>query len=136
MRARLTPRRLACIALAATALAHARLRMALTPEPTVAAFLTDARGTRITAGRSLPEPWLRDLAWAICGLARRMPFRADCLVRVLASERLLRGRAAYVINVQAGHLGAGFAAHAWLRCDGIDMTGGPVEGLHSLQGPA
>lgn len=128
----LTPRRLACLALAAKGLVLARLRVALCDQTALADVLTKERGDGAEAA-ALPETWLQDLAWAITGLARRLPFRADCLVRVLAAEAILRDRAPFEIHVGAGHIDDRFGAHTWLTCQGIDLTGGAVVGLEPLE---
>ena len=52
-----------------------------------------------------------------------------------AAEHILSRRAGATIHVQAGQLNDIFTAHAWVSCQGIDMTGGAVAGLHSLDRP-
>ena len=132
MTSHISVRRLVCLALALPALVIARLRVAFSSQRTLAATIAEARD--IVPRRNPPsEAWLRDLAWAICGLARRLPFRTDCLVRVLAAEQLLRGRAEYEIHVQAGRLEHTFMAHAWLTCRGVAVSGGAAPGLHLLE---
>jgi len=95
-----------------------------------------------TIGRSTyrltPEDraWLADFSWALCGVAKRVPFRANCLIRVLAARRVLERRGWPVsIGVQAGQSHGAFTGHAWLLCDGADVTGGPVPGLATLIDP-
>lgn len=135
MSARLTGRRLGCVARALTALIHARLRVALCDQAVLATLLTRAQSSpdRAGEGATVSEDWLHDLAWAINGLSRRLPFRADCLVRVLAADQILRRRAPVEIHVGAGRPDDRFAAHAWLTCQGVEMTGGAVAGLLKLQ---
>ncbi|MGR3495028.1 lasso peptide biosynthesis B2 protein [Citreimonas sp.] len=132
MTRRLTRRRLACIVLALPALVAARLRVALTPQRKLAAILSTPRVKTRTHRPPPSEAWLRDLAWAIAGLSARLPFRTDCLVRVLAAELILIRRAPFEIHLQAGHRDDGFLAHAWLTCGGVEISGGAVEGLHRL----
>jgi hypothetical protein len=53
----------------------------------------------------------------------------------VAAEHILSRRAGVTIHVQAGQLNDIFTAHAWVSCQGIDMTGGAVAGLHLLDRP-
>lgn len=135
MPARVTVQRLGCLARAVGALVHARLRVALCDPVVLADFLTkDQSATRYERQvATVSEAWLRDLAWAINGLSRRLPFRADCLVRVMAVEQILRNRAPFEIHVGAGVKDDRFSAHAWLTCQGIELTGGAVHGLERLE---
>lgn len=132
-----TFQRLECLFRAAGALVIARVRVELDDQTVLADLLTKEHcGTgRTRSAGQVSEAWLRDLAWAINGLARRLPFRADCLVRVLAAEQILRHRVPFEIHVGAGRIDDNFAAHAWLTCQGVEVTGGAVSGLERLERP-
>lgn len=81
--------------------------------------------------------WLSQMSWALQSAASHLPWRTDCLVRVIAADWLLRRK-----GLQPEfHLGAGkddngiFMAHAWLRCRGIEVTGGASPQLGTLLEP-
>ena len=137
-RPRLSIRRLACAAIAIAALIDARLRFALSSDASITAWLMN-RGERRQASWPArhPDPaWLEDFAWALNAAARRVPFRADCIVRVLAAERVLTLRGwAFDIRLEAGPAAAGFAAHASLACGGVEVTGGGSSELATLVAP-
>jgi hypothetical protein len=66
------------------------------------------------------------VSWAIAAASARVPWRADCLLKVMAADRWLRRH-----GMQGEFfLGAGkneadeFGAHAWLRYGDINVTGG------------
>jgi hypothetical protein len=77
------------------------------------------------------------LSWAIGAAAARVPWRSDCLLRVMAADRWLRryghepefflGAA----KVETGQLGA----HAWLRCGDVTVTGGSGKEFTELMMP-
>lgn len=81
-------------------------------------------------------PGLERWRWAIAAAARRVPWRADCLIQTIAAERMLvrRGfRPAFFLGVErtdAGH----FSAHAWLQCGEVVVTGGAVAGMAVMLG--
>ena len=67
---------------------------------------------------------LERMRWAIAAVAARVPWRADCLVQVLAADRWL---SAFDVAAQA-HVGVRdhdgkLAAHSWLTADGVVVTG-------------
>jgi hypothetical protein len=78
--------------------------------------------------------WLLDAAWAIQGLSTRVPWRSDCLVRVLAAQDMLRRKGLRgTIHFQAGTNPAGvFEGHTWLTCGEIEVSGGPNPNLALL----
>ena len=124
-------RQAACIGLAAMALCEARLRLAMIRNEKLSAWLA-AGGTQ-RVGDMPDRAWLHDFAWALQGVARRAPFRADCLVRTLAADRVLSILGwPCEIHLQAGTGASGFAAHASLACAGVEVTGGPNAGLVTL----
>lgn len=125
-------RRWARVAPAALALARARVELCLLSEEEVLARLRRGGGAARAPG-ARDGPWLEQTAWALRGVARRLPWRTDCLVRVLAADRLVRRRGLTpLIGLQAGRSGGCFAAHVWLSCGGTDLTGGPLPGLAEL----
>ena len=123
--------RAACVLVAALALAEARLRLAWTGDAAITVLLTGGGTDR--PGTPQDGPWLRTFAWALQGVARRAPFRADCLIRVLAADRVLSvfGLPSR-IWLQAGRDATGFASHAHLSCGGVDLTGGPNAMLQTI----
>ncbi len=74
------------------------------------------------------------VAWAIGAVARRLPFRADCLVRAMAAGRWLHREGheiAFNLGVRRGV--SGVEAHAWLACDGVVVTGGIGSGYSAFR---
>jgi hypothetical protein len=70
----------------------------------------------------------RDLSRAIAAVARRVPWRADCLVQALAARRWLEARdAPSELRLGAWRDGAAVTAHAWLLSDGEVVTGGALD---------
>jgi hypothetical protein len=77
------------------------------------------------------------MAWAIAAAARRVPWRADCLVQALAAARWLAGKGhhgEFFVGVGAP-TASGLPAHAWLHCDGVAITGGDGAGFTTLVAP-
>ena len=78
------------------------------------------------------------VSWAIGAVAARVPWRSDCLLRVMAADRWLRRsrlRPEFFLGV--GHDAAGqFSAHAWLRCNNVMITGGSGDELTPLITPS
>jgi hypothetical protein len=77
-----------------------------------------------TRGRKPTADELENMRWALAAVAARVPWRADCLVQVLAADRWL---SAFDISTQA-HLGVRdhngqLSAHSWLTAEGIVVTG-------------
>lgn len=71
---------------------------------------------------------VRDWAWALNTMARRLPWRATCLIRALAGQWWLRRQripATVYIGVAQGKTEGKhfFDAHAWLCCDDKILTG-------------
>ena len=65
------------------------------------------------------------LAWAIGVVAARVPWRSDCLVKVMAADRWLRrGQLCPEFFLGVGkNPRDGIMAHAWLRCNDVVVTG-------------
>lgn len=83
-----------------------------------------------------PDDRTDRLRWALRSVSARVPWRADCLVQVLAAERILTrwGHAPkFHLGVETEHAG-GFSAHVWLQLGDSVVTGGPVERLSVMIG--
>lgn len=134
---RLAPDELAELASATVALLAARITLARSSTATLVSKLK--RGAPPDAGDADPAlaTRLARLEWAIDTAARNLPWRTDCIVRVIAADRMLRRRGL----VPEFYLGAtrradgSFAAHAWLRCRGIPVAGGDGAEFTVLIGP-
>jgi hypothetical protein len=68
------------------------------------------------------------MAWAISAVARRLPWRADCLVQALAAQHWLkRSGVEAALSVGAGRDAFGaFAAHAWVKVGDTIVAGGDI----------
>jgi hypothetical protein len=109
-------------------LAHARLRHAILPASAILAALQ--QGQSEVKGNETQPIDVRLVAWAIAAAAGRVPWRADCLICAMAADRWLRrqGRQPeFVLGVATK--GGTFQAHAWLRCEGMAVTGGTGVGF-------
>ena len=119
-------------AIAVAELCVARIRHGATPTAAIVQGLR-ARQLRAMGARGpddgdvgLARVGVERVAWAISAAAARVPWRADCLLRVMAAEHWLRRRGRkpdFFLGVVRPS-GAGFAAHAWLDCDGVRVNGG------------
>jgi hypothetical protein len=83
------------------------------------------------------DEWLVRTSWAVQSAAAHLPWRTDCLVRVVAADRLVRRKGLQPeFFLSAGKTQEdGFMAHAWLSCQGIEMTGGVNPELGTLIEP-
>lgn len=96
-----------------------------------AALLARAARHRAMPGRN-PELAVR-IARAVPRAAARVPWRADCWVRAIAAQEwLARHRVGTALFIGVRKDAAGFAAHAWLRHDGLTVTGGDFSSYHPL----
>jgi hypothetical protein len=93
------------------------------------------------AGTASPEQAhginVAQVSWAIGAAAARMPWRADCLVQAMAADRWLkryRYDPQFFLGIQIHKPGL-FQAHAWLRCNGVAVTGGSGSGFTVLLAP-
>ncbi len=79
---------------------------------------------------------VRQVGYMIPRMARRVPWRADCLVQSLAAQRWLASAGiASVLKIGAERPdGAGFNAHSWLAYGDMVVTGGEVDGYEVLLG--
>ena len=135
------PEKLALGAEALVALAHARLILHRT---TPAEVLRRNAAIAAQAARRLPA--LADstaaercgrVGFAISRTALRLPWRADCLVQVLAGQAMLRRRGiASTITVgTARHPDGRFEAHAWLVRGTAVILGGDISRFEPLLDP-
>lgn len=143
-RTRLPPRRrrvtvadLIWLTAAAKELAIARLRHASVP---VADLLRELRRPAAPAAAlpAVERATVERIGWAVAAAGARVPWRSDCLLQAMAADRWLRRLGAapeFFIGVDKDAAG-GLRAHAWVRCDGIAVTGGSCEGLTHLVAPA
>ena len=64
------------------------------------------------------------IAWAVQAASRRLP-GTTCLASALAAQRLLaRNGHDCQLTIGVARDGRGFAAHAWVVCDGVTLVGG------------
>lgn len=73
---------------------------------------------------------LRAVQWHLRGVARRVPWRADCLPRGLAAMRMLARRGytpMLVMGARSSDSETSMTAHAWVECAGVVVCGGPVQ---------
>lgn len=118
-------------------LAAARLALAaITP----AAVLSRNAAAASLASDLAPERAVREcdrVAFFIPRVARRLPWRSDCLVQALAGQAWLAsaGIASEIrFGVGKPHADA-FEAHAWLIAQGHVLLGGDVTRFHPLIAP-
>lgn len=100
------------------------------------------RNANATKASHLPAPETMDaqcdaVAFIIPRIARRVPWRADCLVQALAGQHWLRshGIASEIVVGTARHTDGGFEAHAWLRIGERIILGGDIARFQPLLEP-
>lgn len=112
---------------ALVALAYARAILHRTRPDNV---LARNRAAQQIVSRKGPDPdqSSAQIAFVVPRLARRLPWRADCLVQALAGQVMLsrRGLASEILVGTAKHPDGTFEAHAWLTCGGLVVLGGDV----------
>lgn len=119
-------------------LAKARLRFALLSMPKVLArneqIARSARGA--AEARSEDLRLVSRVAFLIPRIAKRMPFRTDCLVQALAAQEWLEaeGVASRVVIGVGTEKEEPFGAHAWLLFGEDVVTGGNVHKFAPLAG--
>jgi hypothetical protein len=112
-------------------LAIARVRHAWLPASAILTSLQD--GALDDREAASPAADVRLIAWAVATAAARVPWRADCLICAMAADRWLRRcgrRPEFILGV--ARTSQNLQAHAWLRCEGIAVTGGTGEGFARL----
>jgi hypothetical protein len=109
----------------------ARLRHALLPPASILGSMQARQpDDELDANSHLD---VRLVAWSIAVAAKRVPWRADCLICAMAANRWLRRygrRPDFYLGVVK--VGERFQAHAWLRCEGKAITGGHANGYSQL----
>jgi hypothetical protein len=112
---------------ALTALAIARIAMALVPFRRIAAWM-GTPGAETPATATVSEVCIaQEIGWAVGALARRVPWDGRCLAQALAATGMLRRRGLEG-TVSFGVCRGGateLSAHAWLRFGSCMVTGGP-----------
>ncbi|HEX2087349.1 MAG TPA: lasso peptide biosynthesis B2 protein [Solirubrobacteraceae bacterium] len=126
----------ALLAEAAVLLALARLAVVLVPFRVIARRLGPRMAETPRVDAVEPER-LRRLTWAIAAVARRTPWRSQCLEQALAAKAMLRRRgiaSTLYLGVARGAAGAPrpFDAHAWLRSGTVHVTGGAGAGRYAV----
>lgn len=136
---RLSGRQRRDLTIAVFELLWARVRFAALPydrllsglQSRVPSSRLEARG-RCSSGETLAE-----IAWAIAAAARRVPWRADCLVQALAADRWLK-RLGFVPEFSLGVMKddhGDLRAHAWIRCESVTVTGDGHDSFSALIEP-
>lgn len=80
---------------------------------------------------------LTRISWALGAAAARVPWRSDCLLRVMAADRWLHRlqiQPDFFLGVARSPTGE-FMAHAWLRCGEFTVTGGSSDEFSRLLEP-
>ena len=80
---------------------------------------------------------LRQLCWALATAAGNLPWRTDCLVQVIAADRILRRlgwQPEFYLGVRKDDSGS-FFAHAWLKYRGVEVVGGSSHEFAALLDP-
>lgn len=112
---------------ALVALAYARTILHRTRPHNVLARNRAAQQNASRTGQD-PDQSIAQIAFVVPRLARRLPWRADCLVQAMAGQVMLsrRGLASEILVGTAKHPDGTFEAHAWLTCGGPVVLGGDV----------
>lgn len=123
------------LAIAVKELLIARVRHAAIP---IGRILRELREppSGMAKGRS-GEVDLDRLTWALGAAAVQVPWRSDCMLRVMAADRWLRrhGRnPEFFLGVRRPS--GPFEGHVWLYCDGVSVTGGTGEDYTTLMQPS
>jgi len=129
----MTARRLAAALEAGTLVVAAQLIIGLLGSRTLLRLL--GRPGAYTGGRLVdPATWrrARPIARRVDRVADRLPWRAACLSRAVATRAMLRRRG-IPCEVHLGILGTRpLAAHAWVTAGGVPVQGGQVKGVTAL----
>ena len=122
--AKLTRTELAALGIAFFELALAAWRVRTWPAQRIIAGLKSPDPD----GGGSSDPDLAMTSWAISAVARRLPWRSDCLVQAMAAQNWLRRRglqANFEIGAARDTSGQ-FAAHAWVKVGDTVVTGGDI----------
>lgn len=85
-----------------------------------------------------PAAYFERIGYVVPRVAKRLPWRTDCLVQALAAQRWLTGSqlaSEIVVGVKNPN-DDGFGGHAWLVCDGKVIIGGDISPYEPLLGQA
>ena len=105
----------------------ARIRHATEPIGTILRELKSERPP-CQSGKATEVDMMR-LSWALDAAATLVPWRSDCLIKVMAADSWLRRYGLtpeFFLGVTKDSMGT-FGAHAWLRCDDVNVTGGRTD---------
>ena len=100
----------------------------------VSELLRIAKETKGLTGRD--QALATRVSRAVPRAARRVPWRSDCFVQALAAQFFLANHGVgseLFIGVRKD--GDKFSAHAWLRHDGLTITGGDFSSYHPIVTP-
>lgn len=76
-------------------------------------------------GDAWQVPLIREVRWAVQGVARRLPGICTCLVMAMAARHMLARRGlSCTLYLGVSRAAGGVTAHAWLRCGSLFVTGG------------
>jgi hypothetical protein len=131
----LSHNRFTLLFVASIELLRARLRVARWNSPAILAELLGESEAKTLSVLDVQLSWVENVAWSLQAAAPRLPFRTNCLVRVLAGHEILRRAGVRgEVTFQAGKDANGaFEAHVWLKCSDILVSGGPVPYLRSFE---
>jgi hypothetical protein len=91
------------------------------------------RLSQVPSARRRPVPVAADVVAHVQAVARRMPFRADCLPQSLTAWVTLR-RVGFAPTVRLGiALADDPRAHAWVELDGIALGDPTAAGYHAFE---
>ena len=117
-------------------LALARLRHASVPSAKIIAALRAPHPVRTSITQDNVDR-TREIAWALSAAARRVPWRADCLVQCIAAAAWLRANGIapdFHLGVAKDDTGQ-LKAHAWIMSGDVIVAGGNAEGYEVLIAP-
>jgi hypothetical protein len=119
------------LVIATRELFFARVRHATQPAGNILRHLQEPSSRLVTDQPGVVD--LERMSWAIGAAAVQVPWRSDCLLRVMAADRWARRhglRPEFYLGVK--NAAGTFEAHVWLRCDGVTLTGGTGEEYTTL----
>lgn len=89
--------------------------------------LAEHIGTDAAPGHApVDRDYLDRVSYAVNAAANNVPWRSDCFPRAIAAHKLLSKRG-YATTIHLGvekNSDSGIAAHAWLTCADVVVTGG------------
>jgi hypothetical protein len=126
------------LAIASFELFAARIRLSLVPTENILRALQAPLSEPVRRRKTnLGQIEVERLSWAITVAGQLVPWRSDCLVRVLAADRWLRRNHLapdFYLGVAKDERGV-LVAHAWLRCGDLTVTGGTSHQFYTLIEP-